>query len=85
MAMTRAAHAFPGRDPAEQSTTSKGATAGPGFKMVTRELERTTEFEQGFPGHQAHRHGGWEPDPLILDEQALVASVRGHGLLAVTG
>jgi hypothetical protein len=46
MAMTRAAHACPGRDPVELSTRSKGATAGPGFEM---------------------------------------ASVRGHGLVAVTG
>jgi hypothetical protein len=27
----------------------------------------------------------WEPDPLILDEQALVANVRGKGLVIMTG
>jgi 7,8-dihydropterin-6-yl-methyl-4-(beta-D-ribofuranosyl)aminobenzene 5'-phosphate synthase len=40
---------------------------------------------RGFPGHEAHRHRGWEPDPLILDGQALVATVRGHGLVVLTG
>ena len=52
---------------------------------MTRAVDGTTEFERAFPGHQAHRHGGWEPDPLTLDDQALVASVRGRGLAAVTG
>jgi hypothetical protein len=30
---------------------------------------------------QAHRDGAWQPDPLILDDQALVAHVRGRGLV----
>ena len=28
---------------------------------------------------------GWEPDPLILDDQALVVNVRGRGLVVLTG
>jgi 7,8-dihydropterin-6-yl-methyl-4-(beta-D-ribofuranosyl)aminobenzene 5'-phosphate synthase len=97
---TRRRLAFPGRDPVELPTTSKGALLGAGFEiveqrqpsflldgslLVTGEVDRTTEFERGFPGHEAHRHGGWEPDPLILDDQALVATVRGHGLVVLTG
>ena len=53
--------------------------------MVTGEVDRVTQFEQGFPIHQAHRDGQWGPDPLILDDQALVASVRGRGLVVLTG
>jgi 7,8-dihydropterin-6-yl-methyl-4-(beta-D-ribofuranosyl)aminobenzene 5'-phosphate synthase len=53
--------------------------------LVTGEVDRTTDFEQGFPGHQAHLDGSWRPDPMILDDQALVASVRGRGLVIVTG
>lgn len=97
---TRRRLAFPGSDPVELPTTSKGALQGAGFEiveqrqpsflldgslLVTGEVDRTTAFERGFPGHEAHRHGGWEPDPLILDDQALVASVRGHGLVVLTG
>ena len=37
------------------------------------------------PSHQAERDGRWEPDPLILDDQALVANVRGKGLVVLTG
>jgi len=93
---TRRRLAFSGRDPVELPTTSKSALQGAGFDiveqrqpsflldgslLVTGEVDRTTEFERGFPGHEAHRHGAWQSDPLILDDQALVATVRGHGLV----
>jgi 7,8-dihydropterin-6-yl-methyl-4-(beta-D-ribofuranosyl)aminobenzene 5'-phosphate synthase len=89
-----------GRDPVELPTTSRGALEGAGFEiveerqpsfllegslLVTGEVDRTTEFEHGFPIHQAFRDGRWEPDPLILDDQALVARVRGRGLVVLTG
>ena len=92
--------ALPGREPVELPTTSKPALEGAGFEIVERELpsflldgsllvtgevDRTTDFEQGFPVHEAHRHGRWQPDPLILDDQALVANVRGRGLVVLTG
>ena len=53
--------------------------------MITGEVDRTTDFEHGMP--PAHQH--WtgttsEPDPLILDDQALVVNVRGQGLVVVT-
>jgi 7,8-dihydropterin-6-yl-methyl-4-(beta-D-ribofuranosyl)aminobenzene 5'-phosphate synthase len=92
--------ALPGRDPIELPSTSHGALEGAGFEiveqrqpsflldgslLVTGEVDRTTGFEQGLPVHQAHRDGRWQPDPLILDDQALVASVRGRGLVVLTG
>ena len=97
---TRRRLAFPGQEPVELPTTSKGALQGAGFEiveerqpsflldgslLVTGEVDRTTEFERGFPGHEAHHGDGWQPDPLILDDQALVAMVRGHGLVVLTG
>lgn len=53
--------------------------------LITGEVDRTTDFEQGMPGHDAWRGGVWEPDPLLLDEQALVVHVRGRGLVVLTG
>jgi 7,8-dihydropterin-6-yl-methyl-4-(beta-D-ribofuranosyl)aminobenzene 5'-phosphate synthase len=53
--------------------------------LVTGEVDRTVEFERGFPIHQAKRDGEWTPDPLILDEQAIVVHVRGKGLVILTG
>jgi len=30
--------------------------------LVTGEVDRTTEFERGLPGHQALRDGEWQSD-----------------------
>jgi 7,8-dihydropterin-6-yl-methyl-4-(beta-D-ribofuranosyl)aminobenzene 5'-phosphate synthase len=53
--------------------------------LVSGQVERVTEFEQGFPIHQARRDGEWTPDPLIEDDQNVVVNVRGKGLVIVSG
>jgi 7,8-dihydropterin-6-yl-methyl-4-(beta-D-ribofuranosyl)aminobenzene 5'-phosphate synthase len=90
----------PGGEPWELPTTSRSALEGAGFEiveakppsflldhslLVTGQVDRTTPFEQGFPIHEAERNGAWTPDPLILDEQAVVIDVRGLGLVVLTG
>src|SRR6478735_12011184 len=67
--------AFPGLEPAELPATSRAALEGVGFEiveekqpsflldgsvLVTGEVDRTTPFETGFMGHEAHVHGSWE-------------------------
>jgi 7,8-dihydropterin-6-yl-methyl-4-(beta-D-ribofuranosyl)aminobenzene 5'-phosphate synthase len=96
---TRRRLRFPGLDPAELPSTSRAALEGAGFEIVeerrpsfllggsvliTGEVDRTTEFETGFKGHEALRDG-WEPDPLILDDQAFAIRVRDSGLLVISG
>jgi 7,8-dihydropterin-6-yl-methyl-4-(beta-D-ribofuranosyl)aminobenzene 5'-phosphate synthase len=91
--------AIPG-EPFELPTTSRRALEDAGFGiikqrqpsflydrsvLITGEVDRVTGFEKGFPIHQAWRGGGWEPDPLILDDQALIAHVAGRGLVVLTG
>ena len=92
--------ALPGKQPIELPTASRAALEGAGYEiteerrpsflldgslLVTGEVDRTTSFEHGFPHHEAHRGGDWAPDPLILDDQALVANVAGRGLFVLTG
>jgi 7,8-dihydropterin-6-yl-methyl-4-(beta-D-ribofuranosyl)aminobenzene 5'-phosphate synthase len=92
--------AIPGREPLEFPSTSRRALLDSGFSiienrqpsflfdgsiLVTGEVDRTTPFERGFPIHQAYRNGTWEPDPLILDDQALIINVAGKGLVVLTG
>ena len=92
--------ATPGREPFELPTTSRRALDDAGFDIVehrhpsflfdrsvliTGEVDRTSGFEQGFPIHQARRNGTWDPDPLILDDQALIANVAGKGIVVLTG
>lgn len=91
---------IPGRDPFEIPSTSRSALEGAGFQitedrapsflfegsvLVTGEVDRTTEFEKGFAVHQALRDGEWQPDPLILDDQAMIMHVKDKGLVVITG
>jgi 7,8-dihydropterin-6-yl-methyl-4-(beta-D-ribofuranosyl)aminobenzene 5'-phosphate synthase len=91
---------FPGLDPAELPSTSRSALEGAGFEIVeerhpsflldgsvliTGEVDRTTEFETGFQGHDAFHDGDWQPDPLILDDQALVVRLPERGLVVLSG
>jgi 7,8-dihydropterin-6-yl-methyl-4-(beta-D-ribofuranosyl)aminobenzene 5'-phosphate synthase len=91
---------LPGREPLEIPTTSRRALAEAGFDvieeqqpsflfdrsvLVTGEVPRTTGCEPGFPPQQAWIAGGWQPDPLVLDDQALILNVSGKGLVVLTG
>jgi 7,8-dihydropterin-6-yl-methyl-4-(beta-D-ribofuranosyl)aminobenzene 5'-phosphate synthase len=53
--------------------------------LVSGQVARVTDFETGFPIHEARHGGGWQPDPMIWDDQALVVNVRDHGLVIVSG
>ena len=92
--------AVPGSPPWELPTLRRSSVEAEGFEVVERrqpsllldgcvlitgEVDRTTEFEQGMPFHEAQRDGRLEPDPLIVDDQALVVHVRGQGLVVLTG
>jgi 7,8-dihydropterin-6-yl-methyl-4-(beta-D-ribofuranosyl)aminobenzene 5'-phosphate synthase len=91
---------FPGLEPAELPSTSRAALEGMGIEiaerrepsfvldravLITGEVDRTTAFETGFQGHEALRGDAWRADPLILDDQALVVSVRDQGLVILSG
>lgn len=91
---------FPGLEPAELPATSRSALEGMGFEIVeqrrpsflldraaliTGEVDRSTDFETGFLGHEAWRADDWVPDPLILDDQALVLRLRDRGLVILSG
>jgi 7,8-dihydropterin-6-yl-methyl-4-(beta-D-ribofuranosyl)aminobenzene 5'-phosphate synthase len=53
--------------------------------LVSGQVERVTPFEQGFPIHYASSNGGWEPDPMIWDDQNVIVNVKGKGLVIVSG
>jgi len=91
----------PGGGADDWPTLSKRALTGEGLEVIERrqpsllaggcilitgEVDRTTDFEHGMPPSHQHWTGTtWEPDPLVLDDQALVVNVRGKGLVIVTG
>ncbi|HEX3589500.1 MAG TPA: MBL fold metallo-hydrolase [Pseudonocardiaceae bacterium] len=101
LAWTRRRLAVPGREPTELPTLSTRALAAEGYELIERrqpsllldgqvlitgEVDRTTDFERGMPpAHEAWTGHGWEHDPLVVDDQALVVHVRGRGLVVLTG
>ena len=101
MIWTRRRITVPGREAEELPTLSRTAIEHEGFTVIERrepsllvdgcvlitgEVDRTTEFEHGMPAaHQAWTGSTWRPDPLVLDDQALVAHLSGKGLVILTG
>jgi 7,8-dihydropterin-6-yl-methyl-4-(beta-D-ribofuranosyl)aminobenzene 5'-phosphate synthase len=85
-------------DPIELPTLSATALRNEGFGVIERrgpsllvdgsilitgEVDRTTEFERGMPpAHEAWKAGQWQPDPLVIDDQALVVNVSQQALAA---
>jgi 7,8-dihydropterin-6-yl-methyl-4-(beta-D-ribofuranosyl)aminobenzene 5'-phosphate synthase len=53
--------------------------------LVSGRVQRTTDFENGFPLQWARGASGWEPDRMIWDDQNLIARVKGKGLVVVSG
>jgi 7,8-dihydropterin-6-yl-methyl-4-(beta-D-ribofuranosyl)aminobenzene 5'-phosphate synthase len=97
---TRRRAVFPGQQPWELPSLSRRSIEDEGFEVIERrepsllldgcvlltgEVDRTTEFETGMPFHEAYGTNGWEPDPFIRDDQALVVHLRGRGLVVLTG
>jgi 7,8-dihydropterin-6-yl-methyl-4-(beta-D-ribofuranosyl)aminobenzene 5'-phosphate synthase len=97
---TRRRLELPGGQGLEMPTLSRGALEREGFAvierrqpsllvggiLVTGEVDRVTEFEHGMPPqHQAWNGHDWLHDPTVIDDQALVISVRGRGLVVITG
>jgi len=91
---------LPGREPLELPTTSPRALIEAGLDiiedrqpsflfgrsvLITGEVARTTGYEPGLPPQQAWLDGTWQPDPLVLDDQALIVNVAGRGLVVITG
>jgi 7,8-dihydropterin-6-yl-methyl-4-(beta-D-ribofuranosyl)aminobenzene 5'-phosphate synthase len=91
---------LPGREPREIPTVSRSGLVGAGFEviedrqpsflfersvLITGEVPRTTGYEPGFPMQEAWLDDRWQPDPLVLDDQALIINVTGKGLVVLTG
>lgn len=53
--------------------------------LVTGQVDRVTDYEQGFPIQFAQSHTGWDKDTWTWDDQAVVVNVRGKGLVVLSG
>ena len=55
-----------------------------GSILVTGQIDRTTDFEKGFPLQWVNLDDTWEPDTWIWDDQAIVIHVRDRGLVILS-
>lgn len=53
--------------------------------LVTGEVQRTTEYERGFKGHQVLVDGKWTDDDSVIEDMAIVAKVADRGLVIISG
>ena len=53
--------------------------------LVSGEIPRKTDFEEGFKRHYVFSGGKWLPDPWIWDDQAVIINVKHKGLVVVSG
>jgi 7,8-dihydropterin-6-yl-methyl-4-(beta-D-ribofuranosyl)aminobenzene 5'-phosphate synthase len=52
---------------------------------ITGEIPRKTSFEKGLANQRTLVDGVWQPDPLIVDDRAVVINIKDKGLLVLSG
>lgn len=57
---------------------------GGGFFTGSGAIARTTDYEQGLPGHISFHDGVPTPDEAIMDERFIAAEVRGRGVTVLS-
>lgn len=65
--------------------TKKPQLIASDLACVSGEIPRTVSFEKGVLQNKIHSNNTWQPDPLILDDRALVFIVKGKGLVIISG
>jgi 7,8-dihydropterin-6-yl-methyl-4-(beta-D-ribofuranosyl)aminobenzene 5'-phosphate synthase len=77
------------REPLERDGAVIRTETGPsvlgGMILITGEIPRVTEFEYGLPFQYALVGGVEQHDPLTLDDQAVIISIKDKGLVVVSG
>jgi 7,8-dihydropterin-6-yl-methyl-4-(beta-D-ribofuranosyl)aminobenzene 5'-phosphate synthase len=62
----------------------KSSTLASDLILVSGQVERQTDFEQGMPGMEANIDGQWVPDPFH-DDQGLAVHLENKGLVVIGG
>lgn len=71
--------------PAKIINTKKPLLIASNLACITGEIPRTVSFEKGLTNNRIYSDNCWQPDPLILDDRALVFNVKGKGLVIISG
>ncbi len=71
--------------PAKIVRTKQPSLIADNMVCVTGEIPRKTSYEKGFAQQMAFVDSKWQPDPWIIDDRALAISVKGKGLVVLSG
>ena len=71
--------------PAKILDTKEPQLIASDLACVSGEIPRTVDFEKGMINNKIFSGDSWQPDPLIMDERALIFNVKGKGLVVVSG
>ena len=52
---------------------------------ITGEIPRKVTFEKGLIQNRIWSDNSWQPDPLVLDDRALVIRIKEKGLVIISG
>ena len=63
---------------------AEASTLADGLVMVTGEVERVTDFREGFPWAGAKIDDKWVTDPF-RDDQGIAINLKGKGLVVISG
>ena len=64
------------------------ATSSSASLLITGQIPRETEFEKGFPiqyKEDPANNNNLVPDPMVNDDQAIIANIKQKGLVIITG
>ena len=71
--------------PAKIVNTKKPHLIANNLACITGEITRKVAFEKGLTQNKIYRDNSWQPDPLVLDDRALVINIKDKGLVIISG
>ena len=71
--------------PAKIVNTKKPHLIANDLACITGEIPRKITFERGLMQNKIYSGNSWQPDPLVLDDRALVVNIKGKGLVIISG
>ena len=71
--------------PAKIVNTKKPYLIANNLACITGEIPRKATFEKGSMQNRIYSENSWQPDPLILDDRALVINAKDKGIVIISG
>jgi 7,8-dihydropterin-6-yl-methyl-4-(beta-D-ribofuranosyl)aminobenzene 5'-phosphate synthase len=70
--------------PAKIVNTKEPQLIADNLACITGEIPRQTSFEKGLMQNKIYNES-WQPDPLVLDDRAIIVNIKDKGLVIISG